>query len=320
MTLRTSARNLLSFAAWAGVVPPPSTLRPHGVSAMTLVKNEEDWVETSVLSVLDYVDEVLVADNDSIDSTLQILKRLAASYPRKIRLLDLGNLDFVPAINAMIGETRYRWLLRWHGDFVARTSGNLSVQKLFEHIGRLSAARHYCIALAGVALDGDLEHQFEDRVDDPENFLYTYSPWLHYRLAGRWEELHVPWFYAKLTWEDLHYFHLRSVKSGERLLQKVYQGRWFQARGSGRNISLAEFVRERALEELGTADIPEAAKRFVVEHFRHVVPFSQELCGEYPDILVPALGHPPFRLTIEDGRVVGRVELDRFRPAVQPRG
>src|SRR5439155_535560 len=135
MNVKSPLRQFLSQSAYLGVVPSPVSLRPQGVSAMTLAKNEEDWIETSIISVMN--------------------------------------------------------------------------------------------------------------VDDPENFLYTFSPWLRYREAGRWEELHVPWFYAKQTWPEHYYFHMRSVKSGIRLLQKVYQGHWFQARGTGRDVSLEEFVHER---------------------------------------------------------------------------
>jgi len=314
MNVKVPLRRFLSQSAYLGLVPSPATLRPPGVSAITLARNEEDWIETSVISVMNAVDEILVADNGSVDSTPDILVRLGERFPRKVRLLDLGGANFVDATNLLMEKSRYRWLLRWHGDFVARTSGPLSAHSLVQRILLLNPLRHYCIALSGVALDGDLEHQFKDRVDDPENFLYTFSPWLGYREAGRWEELHVPWFYAKQTWPEHYYFHMRSVKSGIRLLQKVYQGHWFQARATGRDISLEDFVHEQVRTDLGTTDLTEAAERFVVRYFQDAVPFSREVCGEYPEILLPALQDPPFRLMTKSGVVAGRTEAKRFRP------
>ena len=107
---------------------------------------------------------------------------------------------------------------------------------------------------------------------------------------------------------------MRSVKSGIRLLQKVYQGHWFQARATGRDISLEDFVHEQVRTDLGITDLTEAADHFIVRYFRDAVPFSREVCGEYPEILLPALQDPPFRLMTRLGVVAGRTEAKRFRP------
>src|SRR3989449_8952502 len=192
-------RRVLSFSTYAGLVPPPATFRPFGISAVTMAKNEEDWAETSVRSIMQMVDEVVLADHGSDDDTSEIVRKLAQRYPDKIRLVSLGDIDFSSAINKMLRRTRYRWVLRWHADFVAQTSGPSSVRRLVRLVRSLDRGRYFCISLSGFALDGDLEHQFPDRRDLPEPFLYTYSPWLSYAIRARGESLPVPWVYEKAS-------------------------------------------------------------------------------------------------------------------------
>ena len=50
-----------------------SNTRKQGISALMRVKNEVDWVELSVLSIKDFVDEIIIVDS-STDSTTQIIK------------------------------------------------------------------------------------------------------------------------------------------------------------------------------------------------------------------------------------------------------
>ena len=133
-TLRHFGRRIASFTPYLGIVPPPA-LRPMGISAMTMAKNEEDWVASSLNSILNSVDEILVADHGSEDSTPRILARLAHEHPERIRLINVGDRDFPSAINLMMSQTRYRWILRWHADFIARTSGPSSIS----HLVRLGA-------------------------------------------------------------------------------------------------------------------------------------------------------------------------------------
>src|SRR2546427_5218898 len=214
---RSVPRQALSYLTYAGVVPPPPVFRPQGISVITLGKNEEDWTETSIRSIMNFADEVLIADNRSDDSTKEIMMGLARSYPAKVRHVELPEEDFVSSTNFMIQSARFRWILRWHADFIAQTTGGESIQILMDRIKRLSPLRYCCVSLSGVALDGDLRHQFADRRDAPEPFLYTYSPWLKYYVREHWEALHIPPFYEWVTWPERFYFHMRRVKSDLRL-------------------------------------------------------------------------------------------------------
>lgn len=305
---RTKARKTLSYVTYTSIVPPPKVLRPAGVSAITVAKNEEDWVQTSIRSIVPSVDEILVADDHSDDGTPEILEAVSQAFPEKVRLITFPREDFIAGTNLMIRATRYRWILRWHADFVARVAGQDSMPNLLRAVLTMDPMRHVCLALSGVVLDGDLEHQFPDRRDPPEPFLYTYSPWLGYRVKERWESLHVPWFYEKAAWPSAPYFHMRSVKSSKRLLQRLYWSRWFEERNRGSNESLNDFIRRKATADFGVSTVEEAARRHVIEEFQGCVPFSREVCGDHPEAIRSILGDPPYRLVYSDGRLVDRIE------------
>lgn len=57
-----------------------------GLSAMLRVKNEESIIEASILSIIDFVDEVRVIDNNSSDNTRNIVEKLKQDFPTKIFL------------------------------------------------------------------------------------------------------------------------------------------------------------------------------------------------------------------------------------------
>ena len=313
-SLRSSTRTFLSHLTYAGLVPPPPVFRPSGFSAFVIAKNEEDWAETSILPICDFVDEVVLANNGSEDATPDILRRLTELRPEKIRYLNCSNLDFVATLNRLVSDCRYRWILRWNADFVPRTSGPESLGELINTLRGLDPLRYYCVSLSGVALDGDLEHQFPARRDPPEPLVFTCSPWLRYTVRERWESLHVPWFYQKVVLRSAYYFHMRSVKSALRMLQKRYWAEWFERRTLGDDVSMEDFIADRALSDFGGSSVEEAAQRYVIEEFQGCLPFSREECGDYPDLLRPFLKNPPFRLVFEDGKIVGRIEAPRHGP------
>ena len=309
-------RRLLSYTSYLGIIPPPSVFRPYGVSAIMVGKNEEDWVETSLLSIVNQVDEVVLADHGSDDSTSEIMERVANRFPRKIRRWQFTEESFPQVLNTLLAETRYQWVVRFHADFIARRSGRSSIPELLGILRTLDPNRYFSISHSGVALDGDLEHQYPARRDQFEPIIFRWSPWIRFEIRDRWESLAIPRFYQKLRLLDPYYFHMRSVKSDLRLLQKLYWSHWFDARNKGSRISLKEFVREHGLKDFGGDSIEEAARKFALLEFQGCIPYSREACGDYPDLLAQALVNPPFRLVFQDGRLIDRVAGPRYRPLI----
>jgi hypothetical protein len=106
-----------------------------GISAMMRVKNEEAIVQASILSIIDFVDEVVVIDNASDDLTVKKVKELETKYSDKIKLeyypflvKRCGN-EFIHTpensvhslayyYNWCRSKCNYSYLLKWDADMI----------------------------------------------------------------------------------------------------------------------------------------------------------------------------------------------------------
>lgn len=89
--------------------------------AHTLVKNEERYLWFAVMSVVDFVDKVLLWDTGSTDKTPEIIKKLQEARPGKIEFKEVGEVDiekFTKVRQAMLDETASDWFLVVDGDEV----------------------------------------------------------------------------------------------------------------------------------------------------------------------------------------------------------
>ncbi|MEK9201171.1 MAG: glycosyltransferase, partial [Patescibacteria group bacterium] len=82
----------------------------------TLVRNEQNWIWYALNSIIDYVDEIMVWDNNSTDDTVKIIKSISSS---KIKFHQAGDLDkdsFTKARQKMLEETSSDWIMMLDGD------------------------------------------------------------------------------------------------------------------------------------------------------------------------------------------------------------
>jgi glycosyltransferase involved in cell wall biosynthesis len=89
--------------------------------ANTLVKNEERYLWFSLMSVLDYVDKILIWDTGSSDKTLQIIQEVKNNYPEKILFKEVGEVDpiaYTKMRQKMLDETKSDWIMILDGDEV----------------------------------------------------------------------------------------------------------------------------------------------------------------------------------------------------------
>jgi len=89
--------------------------------AHMLVKNEEKYLWYAVLSVVDYVDKVLLWDTGSTDKTLEICKKFQEKFPEKIdfRQVKISSAEEFPKVRQeMLDATDADWFLVVDGDEV----------------------------------------------------------------------------------------------------------------------------------------------------------------------------------------------------------
>lgn len=87
--------------------------------ANTIVNNEENFVWFSVMSVVDYVDKVLIWDTGSNDRTVQIIKEIIKIKGDKIQFKEIGEVDkyrFSALRQEMLDQSQCDWVLILDGD------------------------------------------------------------------------------------------------------------------------------------------------------------------------------------------------------------
>lgn len=88
------------------------------ISAMMRIKDEEDFLRPSVLSILDLVDEIILVDNLSTDKTPHIIDELKAAHPHKIRSYQYRHHV------ARVGEENRQLSESWIGRYSPRLLAN----------------------------------------------------------------------------------------------------------------------------------------------------------------------------------------------------
>lgn len=276
-------RNIVaSLALSLRLIPPATSIkRENGISAITCTYNEQDWVEASLMSIKDLVNEILVLDA-STDNTPEIVESLRENQglPVKLHKMQLG--DMVYTRNLGLSMARYRWILVWDADFVLKEEAATFLKGLLENTDE---RKYYLVYWPHICLDGDLMHQNPVNPLHVEHWLFTWSPKLHYAKVGHFDSLIAPLTYYNVVYiEKPLSFHLRTVRSPIRLLYRHY--RWLMRReGLEGKISLDDYVRKRIGEDFGTADTGQAAKIHFQKYLTNLTEYRKDVYGDYPQIL-----------------------------------
>ncbi len=108
------------------------------VWANTIVNNEENFLYFAVMSVVDYVDKVLIYDTGSKDRTVDIIKELKKIKGEKIEFKQVGKvtpLEFTKMRQKMLEESRADWILILDGDEIWWKDSINSLVKEIKKIG-----------------------------------------------------------------------------------------------------------------------------------------------------------------------------------------
>lgn len=213
-------------AALAGR-PPNKTL-----SAMVRVKNEEEYLDRAVSSIIDLVEEVVIVDNQSDDATLEVIDALRLMYPAKIKAFSYPHrIARYGDEHTELAKTRagrrsprflpnfYSWcrlrcthpyILKWDGDTVA-------TEALAPALRAFRRSKSQILFHTGINLHESREHfiggrPFEDM--EPRLFYKRFSRYGDH--LGYAEKLLSPYQtlfneYSEYVQEPL-YIHLKFCK------------------------------------------------------------------------------------------------------------
>lgn len=102
----------------------------------TIVHNEENFIWFAIMSVVDFVDKVLVYDSGSTDKTVRIIKEIQKIKGKKIKFSEIGAVNkyqFTKARQEMLDRSNCDWILIVDGDEIWP---NESIKKLTDKINR----------------------------------------------------------------------------------------------------------------------------------------------------------------------------------------
>ncbi len=298
--IASTGRAVLSWAPILRAVPRPD--RPQGLSAVVRVKDEGTWLAVSIRSIATVADEIIVGDNGSTDRTPEILRELKEELQDRLIVLRRPDLDIKDLTNVLIERTRFRWVIRWDADFVARTDGPQSISHFRTWLFDLDPRRYIFVYPRMVELCGDLFHQRPKTASRADCHCFTYSDHLRYVYGwSGYESPKVPRWYLVLKYEIPTFFHV-DVKPAPRMFLSSLWKRYLTDPARGRYPGFEAYLETELSEQWGNQTIEEAATLWAGSEFRQLVPYDRQRFGDYPTLLRPFLQDPTLPLRYDDAQ------------------
>jgi len=106
-----------------------------GITAHTLVKNEEKWVWFAIMSVIDFVDYMIIYDTGSTDKTVEVIEEILKEekYAGKICFEKKGTVNkeqFTALRQEQINKTKTNWFLVLDGDEIWYKKDLINLRKI----------------------------------------------------------------------------------------------------------------------------------------------------------------------------------------------
>lgn len=179
----------------------------------TIVFNEENFIWFAIMSVIDYVDQILVWDTGSTDKTIQIIKEIQKIKGDKISLRQVGQVDkfqFTKLRQEMLNKSKCDWILILDGDEIWWEE---SIKKVVEVINQ-KGDKIEGIAVPFIVPVGDIYH-FQEELAGEYHLLDRVGN-LSLRLFRKGiPGLHVEGPYGKESYFDLNN---RVIQEGENII------------------------------------------------------------------------------------------------------
>lgn len=168
--------------------------------ANCIVNNEENFIWFAIMSIVDFVDKVLIYDSGSTDKTVEIIKEVKKIKGEKIEFKEIGKVDkyqFTKARQEMLERSDCDWILIVDGDEIWWEE---SIKKVVNKIQK-EGQKTEGIVVPMVVPVGDIYHLQEESAGQYE-LLGRKG---HYSLRAinkNISGLHADWPYGKESYFD----------------------------------------------------------------------------------------------------------------------
>ncbi len=269
---------------------PSSYGRPPGISAMVCSYNESEWIEASLLSAVDVVDEFIVVDS-SRDETPEIARRVALEHGLDVKIYRTPPGSLSRARNIALARSSYRWILHLDPDMVLYRRASKVIRGVVEGLDRSDT--HYLVYWRYLLLCGDLAHLCREPPYHVEHWLFTWSPRLVYRdvhVSGEkiYDLLIAPLtLYKARDLGEVLGVHLNLVRRPERLaLKRIW---WTYRETLTRSAEEGRGFEEEALaiarRVYGVETLEEAGRLILEELVKDLPRYDPRVHGPLPEVL-----------------------------------
>jgi glycosyltransferase involved in cell wall biosynthesis len=135
----------------------------------SMVKNEGNYLWFSIMSVVNFVDRIMIWDNGSCDDTFKIATHIRSLYPNKVEVLKIpihSREEHSRVRNEMIKKTQEDWILLVDGDEVWWDGSILQITAKLKEGGELETIVNPFINLLGDIYHYQDESGFRNKIDD----------------------------------------------------------------------------------------------------------------------------------------------------------
>ena len=295
-----------------------------GITAVVSAKNEEYILPFCLKSLVGVVDQIVLIDNGSDDSTLQVMQQFKSDYGEKVEvdILEMPGALLGDCRNAGLDLMRYKWHLRWDADMVCRTSGPNDMKQIRELI---TDDRPRTLQLPRINLRGDFHHTRHRLAIDPgEPILMRFGRDIKYVEYGKFDVIRVPFYYAIVKDTRYFYFHCEGLKSDENMIYRRQYFEWRELFNSFSDNDRPERVRDFEKykedwkkQEFGTVDDLALRWRFNRLDCHKLKLVDKKLFGDYPEVMVAEMesDNPQYKIVRKEERPYLRI--DRSDPQLQ---
>ncbi len=330
--LRSAASRAASMVLWpvhTRFIRADIKRVPLGISALVRTKDEEEWVEASLTSLLPLVDEIVVADA-STDGTWERVQRFAAAHSgnvdiKLIHMAAAGTQSFLHRWRLPLSSELYtlqsnlglrlcsrRIVIRWDGDYIG-TDKLAELRRRLLELARIHEGVWF-LSLPVVNIEGDPKHGNCVEPFTTEARVHVNWRGLEYRVTpnGRFEYLYKPFVLPTFYIDDVYIFHMVTLKPARRVMMRALWTNWRQAmreKPEQTPDDLEAYVRQEAERQYGLvgADLDEIAAHVLRWWLGYVAaPYDEARFGPLPP-LVQLGAH--YRVVYDaKGNIVGRDE------------
>ncbi len=205
--------------------------RTPGVSAFMRIKNGADFLEATIRSHIPHVDEIVAVFNQCTDATPEILARLAAEFPGKLRAIRYAPAVFPPGSdghaaepadsprsfvnqsNFALAQTRHQVVMKLDDDHIAMAD---RFGPLAGRVRRAGASLRDCVCFSGINIARDERGATGVLATDPfagagDHFFFRVTPETRFIHDPRFEDFAHG---GRRVFGDITYWHVKHLKDG----------------------------------------------------------------------------------------------------------